>query len=347
METLTMPSLASRIPTETAAWKYLEKRRWKGHPVCPHCGVIDGHYLLKPRNRTRTTSTGAKTYRRLWKCHACRRQFSVLVGTIFHGSKVPIRTWLFVLMEMCASKNGIAGREVQRKYGLTAKTAWYLCHRIREAMVDRNAETLFGTVVADETWVGGKGTRVPHYVPAMERFKWAADHRMENKTPVLSIYDRTSDKVRSRVVPNVRAATLASELRKNVDTFRSILHTDESRSYTLVGREFLAHEFVNHSDGEYVRGEVTTNDLENFFGQLKRSIDGTFHHVSREHLDRYLAEFDFRYSTHQRSDSDRLELLFSQTQGRRLRYRELIEARVRATPTSGRSHPAGRPGGAR
>lgn len=319
-----MTSLASLIPTETAAWKYLEKRRWKGRPVCPHCGVIDGHYLLKPRNGTRKTSTGAKSYRRLWKCHACRRQFSVLVGTIFHGSKVPLRTWLFVLMEMTASRNGVAAREVQRKYGLTGKTAWYLCHRIREAMVDRNAETFFGTVVADETWVGGKGVRVPHHVPKVERFKWAADRRMDNKTPVLSIFDKSSGKVRSRVVPNVTGATLAAELRKNVDTFRSVLHTDEAKSYIKVGREFLDHEYVTHGDGEYVRGDVSTNALENFFGQLKRSIDGTFHHVSREHLDRYLAEFDFRFSSHRQTDTERLETLFGQT-GHRITYRELTE----------------------
>lgn len=326
METMTMTDLASRIPTETAAWKYLEKRRWKGRPVCPHCGVIDGHYLLKPTNGPRKTSTGATTYRRIWKCHACRRKFSVLVGTIFHNSKVPLRKWLFVLMEMTASKNGIAAREVQRKYGVTNKTAWFMCHRIREAMANDSTETMVGTVVADETWIGGKGVRVPRSVPKVDRFKWAADRRMDNKVAVLSIRHRETGEVRSRVVPNVTAATLAAELRKQVDTFRSVLHTDESRSYTKVGREFMEHAFVTHGDGEYVRGDVTTNDLENFFSQLKRSIDGTFHHVSREHLDRYLAEFDFRHSTHRMTDSARFDVLMGQTGGVRLMYQPMTEA---------------------
>ncbi|MGZ6976005.1 MAG: transposase, partial [Acidimicrobiia bacterium] len=130
-------TLAKKVPTEAAAWKYLERRRWNGHPVCPHCGVIDGHYLLRTKA---TTATGRKSYRRVWKCRACRKQFSVLVGTVMEGTHIPIRTWLFVLMEMCANKNGLAAREVQRKYGLTPKSAWFLTQRIREVMVEKRPE---------------------------------------------------------------------------------------------------------------------------------------------------------------------------------------------------------------
>lgn len=315
METLTIPALAAKVPTEAAAWKYMERLRWKGHPVCPHCGVIDGHYLIK--NKNRTTTTGAKTARRMWKCCSCRKQFSVLVGTIAHGSKVPVRTWLFVIVEMCASKNGIAAREVQRKYGLTAKTAWFLTQRVREAMVDRKPDALVGTIVADETYIGGQSRPVPANVPPGQRKRWAAQHRSANKTPVFTILNRETGVVRSRVMPNVTADSLSKALMQHVDVDRSRLFTDEHWGYRTVGGLFgLGHESVNHNDHEYVRGEVTTNHVEQFFSQLKRSIDGTFHAVSSEHLDRYLAEFDFRYCTRKASDSQRADMLIGQMHGR-------------------------------
>ena len=132
---LSIPKLAAQIATEADAYLLLEQLRWDGHPVCPHCGVKDMAWYIRPLNgASRKTRTGTLSQRRVWKCGACRRQFSVLTGTIFHGSKIPVRTWLLVIFEMCAAKNGISAREVERKYELTPKSAWYLCHRIREAM---------------------------------------------------------------------------------------------------------------------------------------------------------------------------------------------------------------------
>jgi transposase-like protein len=311
-------TLAAKIPTGAAAWKYREKRRWQGKPVCPHCGVIDGHYLLRAKGKT---TTGRKSYRRVWKCCSCRKQFSVLIGTVMEATKVPIRTWLFVLMEMCASKNGIAAGEVQRKYGLTPKTAWFLTQRIREVMVEKSPEPMEGTIVADEAYIGGKsrhkhgtlGARNEKYIP--------------KKAIVFTLIGRESGRAQSRVVPDVTSASLANAILEQVDMNDSRLYTDESKSYDMVGRWFChGHEAVYHAMHEYVRGDVTTNPAESYFSQLKRSIDGTFHALSHEHLNRYLAEFDFRHTARKATDAHRVEMLFDRFAGRRLTYRDLVGA---------------------
>ena len=130
-----IPALMKRVPDEAAAWKLMESLRWNGQPVCSHCGSVAAHYFIKPRNpEGRATRTGSLSVRRVWKCKDCRKQFSAITGTIFHGTKIPLRTWLFVVFEMCASKNGVAAREIERKYDVTPKSAWFMVHRIREAM---------------------------------------------------------------------------------------------------------------------------------------------------------------------------------------------------------------------
>ena len=152
-----IPSLAMSVSSETDAYLLMEELRWNGTPVCPHCSSVAKHFIKPANGTSRKTRTGASSERRVWKCKDCRKQFSVLTGTIFHGTKIPLRKWLFVIFEMCASKNGVAAREIERKYDLTAKSAWFMVHRIREAMKrDPLAGPLAGTVVADETWIGGK-----------------------------------------------------------------------------------------------------------------------------------------------------------------------------------------------
>ena len=155
---LSIPQLADKLRTEAGAYRFLEDLRWGDQPVCPHCGSVRKPYFLNPANDTsRKTRTGSASQRRVWKCADCRKQFSVLIGTIFHGSKIPVRTWVFVVFEMASSKNGVSAREIERKYGLTPKSAWFMCHRIREAMKrDPIAGLLAGRVVADETFYGGK-----------------------------------------------------------------------------------------------------------------------------------------------------------------------------------------------
>ena len=160
MEKITITKLAQRITDDVSAYVYMESLRWPNGPVCPHCGNEKAYYL-KPKNEvSRATRTGAPSQRRVWKCAKCRKQFSVTTGTIFHGSKVSLQTWLFVFFEMCANKNGLAAREVARKYGVAPKTAWFMTQRIREAMINRAPGALVGTIVADETWVGGDPERM-------------------------------------------------------------------------------------------------------------------------------------------------------------------------------------------
>ena len=314
-----IPALASRLTSETQAYLLLEELRWDGAPdACPHCGGIGRCYYLSPKNGVaRATRTGAGSQRRVWKCGHCRKQFSVLVGTIFHGSKIPLVTWLLVIFEMCSSKNGVSAREIERKYDLTAKTAWFLLHRIREAMVrDPLAGLLRGTVVADETWVGGKDSN-RH-----------ADKRTNtgqtDKQPVMALVDFETREVQAVAVNDVTAPTLGRVLRQRVQVDRSQLWTDGSPSYVKIGKEFNSHHVVDHSAGEYKRHGAGTNLAEGFFSQLKRSIDGTHHHVSRVHLDRYVTQFAWLYTHCKETDSTRMRLLLSNVDGRRLSYKPLI-----------------------
>jgi transposase-like protein len=315
---LSILTLSEKLRTEADAYKFLEDLRWGDKPICSHCGSVEKMYFLTPANgSTRSTRTGTASERRVWKCAACRKQFSVLTGTIFHGTKIPVRTWIFVVFEMCASKNGVAAREIQRKYNLTGKSAWHMLHRVRFAMErEPMAGLLSGRVVADETWIGGKpSNRHGHR-------KGQGGQGKTDKTSVVALVSRETGEVRSRVVPNVKGHNLRRVLDEHVDPMATHLHTDSAGAYVKIGADFVEHSSVDHYAGEYVRGDVSTNQAENFFSQLKRSIDGTHHAVSRKHLDRYLSEFDFRHSTRKISDSDRMAMVGRQVGGKRLTYRK-------------------------
>lgn len=314
-----LPALMDRVTDEVEAYELLEDLRWAGEPVCPHCGAGNPMFLNPMNGVSRKTRTGSMSVRRVWKCRSCRKQFSVLTGTIFHGTKISIRTWLFVIFEMCASKNGVAAREIERKYDLTPKSAWFMLHRIREAMKrEPLVRLLGGTVVADETWIGGKVSN-QH---VSKRGGKAA--KLENKTPVVSLVSPATGEARSFVVRNVDAGVLNDIIGNNVHP-GATLHTDESPSYREPGRGVARHETVNHRENEYVREGVSTNMAEGFFSQLKRSIDGTHHQVSSRHLHRYVAEHDFRYSTRKANDAHRAEIVIGQAGGRRLSYKPLRE----------------------
>lgn len=316
---MTVLQIADRLRSEADAHLYLEELRWgDGEPVCPHCDCIGATYIRPSNGVSRKTRTGAMSERRVWRCLSCRKQFSVLTGTIFHGTKVPVRIWVLLIFEMCANKNGIAAREVERKYGVCPRTAWHVMHRIREAMKnDALVGSMRGVIVADETFIGGA---------EKNKHEWKRSHPgggTGGKTAVLSLIEKHSGEVRSRVVPDVTGATLQKAIEEVTDPAVSLLYTDEHTGYVSLGRRFLRHESVTHSRREYVRGDVTTNMAEGFFSQLKRSLDGTHHHVSREHLPRYLVEFDFRYSTRKESDTARMHRLMKQTGGRRLTYKRI------------------------
>jgi len=325
MEKFSLIGLATRLATEADAWIYLERLRWNGEPVCPHCGVIGGHYFLTPKNGiSRTTSRGTQSQRRTWKCKDCRRQFSVTTGTVMHGSHIPLRTWVLVFFEMASSKNGISAREIERKYGITPRSAWHLTQRIREAMrADNVVRFRNSVVVADETWIGGKAKN-KH---ANRRPKVSG---IKEQTPVVSLVnlDMAKKEVRSQVVPDTSAHTLRKVLTEQVVIPEISLFTDDAYVYRKIGREAVRHVAVNHSEGEYVRKGAGTNAAENYFSQLKRSLDGTHHQVSPKHLHRYLAEFDYRLTTCKESDSERMAAIVRKTAGKRLSYDELRGTRT-------------------
>jgi transposase-like protein len=342
MDELSIPDLAFRIPTEHDAYVFLEDLRWPDKtPVCPHCENKGANYI-KPRTTVdgapaRATRNGTMSQRRLWQCKKCRKQFSAMTGTIFHGSKVPLRTWLLVIFEMCCSKNGMAAREIERKYKVAPKTAWFMAHRVREAMKSEAPSSLLGIIVADETWYGGD----PNRMNKKTHDRWEGKdeepvrlepgagrpHQKTAKTPVVSLINASTGEVRSAVVPNVDGHTLRKVIAEQVDMAGSELWTDEGAWYQPVGREFAAHRTVNHAEDEYIESMgQTTNRVEGYFSQLKRSIDGTYHRVSREHLQRYLTEFDFRYSTREMTDTQRMARLMGQTAGRRITYKRIARS---------------------
>lgn len=331
MEELNLAKLPKYLSDEAEAWALLESLRWPDHePVCPHCGTKDAaHYLLKARHGTRETRMGNISYRRIWKCRnaKCRRQFSVLVGTIFESSKVPVSKWLLALWLTGAGKNGVSALELQRHLGVAYQTAWFMSHRLREAMTrEPVASLLSGTVVADETFVGGL-PKNKHQQGRASRLPSGAGSKTGpryDKTPVLALIEK-GGRARTRVVANVTGATLRQAIATDVDMPNTTLHTDGHMGYRTFAHEFAAHEYVDHSSHEYVRGDVSTNEAESFFAQFKRSLDGTFHNVSREHLHRYATEFEFRWNTRKVTDAKRVQTLIDGANGKRLTYKPLTE----------------------
>ncbi len=314
-----LASLSQEVVTEADAYRYLEGLRWGDEGArCPFCDGTDVHFIRPTNGVSRRSTARTMSEHRVWKCHLCRKQFSVLTGTIMHATKIPVRTWVLVLFDMAASKNGISAREVERRYGVTIKTAWHMLHRIRKAMAggERLVTTMRGTIVSDETWYGAN----PKW---MHRNQRPGRSGVSFKTPVLALVNATTGEVRSRVLPTVTGATLRKVISEQVDMADSQLWTDEAKWYMETGREFLAHRTVNHALYQYVCNGVTTNQAEGYFAQLKRSITGTHHHVSKVHLHRYLGKFDFRYSTCRMSDYGRMRTLARQMEGR-LSYRRAV-----------------------
>lgn len=314
-----MDIFAPRFTDENAAREYLEGIHWPEGPLCPHCGS-DNAKRLPPQKRKATKAHPGGTVRKgVVQCNDCRKQYTVTVGTVFERSKVPLNKWLLANHLLCASKKGISGHQMARMLGVTYKTAWFMMHRIREAMKDTDQGPMGGhgsTIEADETYVGGKvGNR-----HASKRFGDKKSSPFRDKQPVVSLVER-GGRVRSFHVAKVTGPQLREVLVTNADR-GSWLMTDEHAGYKKVGKEYTGHGVVSHSRGEYVRATYFhTNTIENFFSILKRGITGVYHHVSEAHLKRYITEFDFRYNTRKLNDFERADEALKGISGKRLTYR--------------------------
>ena len=305
MEGLTLSVYDPRFTDPIEAATYLESIRWPNGPVCPHCGESERKpYPLKSKTR------------KLYKCAACRKQYTVTVGTIFEGSHIGLHKWLLAFYLLCSSKKGMSAHQLHRMLGITYKSAWFMAHRIRYAMEQPPfAKPLSGVVEADETYVGGKERN------RKRQDKQHKTGRGTDKTPVVVLVERGGP-ARSFRMANVTGDELKGAIRRNVAKESRIM-TDSFKSYRGLNKEFASHEYVSHTDGEYVRGEVHTNTAENYFSILKRGIDGTYHHISEAHLPRYLAEFDFRYNNRANmgvDDAERTRRALAGVVGKRLTY---------------------------
>jgi len=315
---------APRFTDEAAAREHLEAIRWPDGPVCPHCGSFAATRLPAVRGKPSKRNPEGKLRHGIIQCNDCRQQYSVTVGTVFEDSKVPLNKWLLCNHLLVSSKKGISAHQIHRMLGVTYKTAWFMCHRIREAMTT-DATPMGGegvAIEADETYFGKDKTAAPSRTP------------IRNMNKIVSLIDRNTGVARSFVVTErLNAETVAHILYTNVDR-ASTLYTDEAQHYVRPGREFAAHYSVNHQAKEYVRHgapEITTNTIEGFFGIFKRGMRGVYQHCGQQHLQRYVAEFDFRYS-HRAAcgydDESRANVALLGIEGKRLTYRRTCGAQA-------------------
>jgi len=320
--------LEPRFQDEDAAREYLEAQRWPDGPVCPHCGLIGEAYKITVKEKTpeeiKALRDAKKRVRKprkgLWQCAGCRQQFSVTVKTIFEDSHIPLHKWLLASHLMCASKKGISAHQLMRMLDIRQyKSAWFLAHRIRYAMTGELPEKMNGIVEADETYIGGK-RRNKHRMAVKPGVRQQDYPRLTDKAAVVSIVQR-GGKVYSRHVERVTAENLKDVINEVVQVDAHLMTDMGVLRKTDLGRK---HSLVNHTADEYVRYDegvcVTTNTVEGYFANLKRGINGVYHHVGRKHLHRYLGEFDFRYNHRETTDGERAEQALKGFEGKRLTY---------------------------
>ena len=293
---------------EKAAVEFMEKQRWGGHAACPRCGDM-GVYQMKD------SATGERQANYRWRCKGCKKQFTVRIGTVFEDSRIELRHWNYAFWRASTSKKGVSALELHRQTGLSYKSCLFMLNRIRFAMNGSMPGPMSGKIEADETYIGGK-PRTKIRTKA-QREEWFA-----SKPAVMAIIER-GGRVRTGVIANVTAKTLGDALRENVDPAKSALYTDELMSYRRIGKQFVGgHHTTKHMAGEYARGDAHSNTAEGFFSLVKRGLNGIYHAVSKEHLHRYLCEFEFRYNHRYIDDGERIAAVIQASEGKRLTYEQ-------------------------
>ncbi len=308
-EELNLVKLAQEYSDEDEARKLLEQLRWPNGPVCPHCkcdGKDKAIYALKPKQGSKTP--GRKG---LYKCGACRKQFTVTIGTVFEASHIKISTWVMAMFIICSAKKSVSAHQLHRMLGVTYKTAWFMAHRIRFAMNEDDGDLpkMTGHVEVDETFIGPKGNVRSNH---------------SNKVLLMALVERDGQ-ARTRVVSSLTKKIADDVVRANVDK-AATLHTDEHPAYKQF-KDFAAHKVVNHSKYEYSRVDpdgtkATTNTVEGFFGLFKRGIVGSYHHISHHHLPKYANEYTYRWNQRYKTDGEKFCNFIPLTEGKRLMYRQ-------------------------
>jgi len=308
---LNLITLAQEYADEDKARGLLESLLWPNGPVCPHCQNHTEKPIYKLQSKEGSKS---KVRKGLYKCGACRKPFTVTVGTIFEDSHLPISKWLMAFFIICSSKKSISALQLSRMLKTTYKAAWFMAHRLRFAVSPEMPLTklLKGVVEVDETFVGGKGFRCS---------------QSRRKTPVVALVERGGS-MQARVISNVTQHNLGKILNECVSK-DAVVNTDELPAYRKPLEDWKEHSTVVHSQGEYSRrnpdGTVSgINGCESFFSLLKRGVYGSWHHVSREHLPKYANEFAFRWDTRKQTDGERMETAIGMVTGKRLTYRQMI-----------------------
>lgn len=291
---------------ELAAVEFLEEQRWGKTPACVRCGSVSVYKMMDAK-------TGGRNSRYLWRCHDCKEQYTVRIGTVYEESRIPLRHWVYAFWRACTSKKGVSALEIKRNCQISYKSALFLMNRIRFAMApDGDVPKLSGTVECDETYIGPRKTRHPGM---------SKRGRGTSKVPVFCAVERNGD-IRRRIIPDVTAATLKEAIREEVDRSARLV-TDEFTAYRGIGAEYAGgHDTVCHVTKEYVRGDVHTNTAESSHALVKRGIIGIYHNVSREYLHRYLWQYDFLWNTRTMNDGERTVAAMKAAEGKRLMYQQ-------------------------
>lgn len=292
-----------RFPTEDDCREFFKNVRWPDGVKCPKCG----------HNRTSELKS-----RKQFTCLKCRHRFSVTSGTVMHSTKLPMRKWLLAIYMLSDAKKSVPALQISRQLKISVKRAWHPCHRIREAMAEdpAQAELFAGIVQADDTYIGGKAR-------PEDKGKLKRGRGNERKQPIVGAVESSSGKVRTAVVPDYSADSLESALERFIDAKRAELHTDQWSGYERFGRR-CTHKTVNHDEWYVAEDGTHCNAVESAWSLFKRAIVGSFHHVSRKHLHRYLAEFDSRFNARHDDNGDYVHQIVGQADGRQLRMKDLV-----------------------